>query len=188
MVPKTAKECWKYKMVFSSSCVAPQKFVALAFHHNSNNFKGASARTGRYADVTLKARPASYRYSYHSRAVTARRAVEATAFHAKRPLTFSPLGVSGDELVDEGHVFKALPLGLAYDLRVAAFVGPKQVQVEHHLSTRTPPAESERERRLVEWARSRTDVSASRVARFRRFVLTGGKTRNRSSCATGDVV
>lgn len=63
-----------------------------------------------------------------------------TAIKTIRPLTFSPLGVGGDELVDQGHVFEALPLGLTDDLRVAAFVGPKQVQVEHHLSTRAPSA------------------------------------------------
>lgn len=147
-MPKKAKTSCKHKVEFRSSIATPQPFVALAFHHNSNNSKGDSAQAGRYADVTLKrARPASYRAN--ARVLS----------QPGPPLTFSPLGVGGDELVDQGHVFEALPLGLTDELRVAAFVGPKEVQVEHHLYTRTPPAGRERKRGRVEWTRSRTDVS-----------------------------
>lgn len=50
-------------------------------------------------------------------------------------LTFSPLCVCGDQFIDKCDIFKPLPLGLTDEFWVAAFVGPKQVQVEHHLST-----------------------------------------------------
>lgn len=51
------------------------------------------------------------------------------------PLTFSPLRVRRHQFVHEGHVFKPLPLSFADEFWVAAFVGPKQVQVEHHVCT-----------------------------------------------------
>lgn len=50
-------------------------------------------------------------------------------------LTFSPLCVGGDKLINEGYIFKPLSLSFADDFWIAAFVGPEQVQVEHHVST-----------------------------------------------------
>lgn len=59
----------------------------------------------------------------------------ATAKHTRKTLTFSPLCIRGDEFVDECDIFKSLPLSLADDFWVAAFVGAKQIQVQHHLRT-----------------------------------------------------
>lgn len=47
-------------------------------------------------------------------------------------LTFSPFCISRHQLVDQRHVLKPLPLTVADDLWVAALVGAKQIQVEHH--------------------------------------------------------
>lgn len=73
----------------------------------------------------------------------------------KRALTFSPLCICGDEFVNKCYIFKSLPLSLTDDLWVAAFVGPKQVQIEHHLSTLS----------VTEAERAFNDDAATRVAR-----------------------
>lgn len=61
----------------------------------------------------------------------------------KTVLTFSPHCICGDQFVNECHIFKSLPLTFTDDFWIATFVCPKQVQVEHHLSTlsqnMTPP-------------------------------------------------
>lgn len=50
-------------------------------------------------------------------------------------LTFPPLCICGHQFINKRHVFKSLPLSFTDDLWVAAFVGPEQVQIQHHLST-----------------------------------------------------
>lgn len=46
--------------------------------------------------------------------------------------TFPPFRIGSDQFVDQGHIFKPLPLTFADNLRIASLVGTKQVQVEHH--------------------------------------------------------
>lgn len=53
-------------------------------------------------------------------------------------LTFPPLRVRGDKLVDQCDIFKSFPLSLTDDFWVSAFIRAEQVQVEHHLSTLRP--------------------------------------------------
>lgn len=50
-------------------------------------------------------------------------------------LTFSPRCICGNQFIDECHIFKPFPLRLTDDFWIAAFVCPKQVQIEHHDST-----------------------------------------------------
>lgn len=72
-------------------------------------------------------------------------------------LTLSPLRVCGHQFINECLIFKPLPLSLTDEFWVAAFVGPKQVQVEHHLCT---PAVTE------SLADCSTLTPPTRVARF----------------------
>lgn len=157
MAPKTGKACWKYTEVFKSTCAAPQPPVALAIQLNGNNFKGALARAGRYADVTLNARPASHR---------------ANAPCCQSTQRSKPSGLL--------HFLHSVSAATSLSTRVTSLKRflwvsrtisgspPLSVRNRSKSSTIFPRARRlHRERRLVEWARSRTDVSSSRVARYR---------------------
>ena len=47
-------------------------------------------------------------------------------------LTFSPFCICFNKFIHKRHIFESLSLRLSDHFRIAAFVGPKQVQVEHH--------------------------------------------------------
>lgn len=159
MLPKTGKACWKYEEVFNSTCAAPQPLVALAIQLKGNNFKGALARAGRYADVTLNARPASPR--------------------ANAPCCHSTQRSKPSGLL---HFLHSVSAATSLSTRVTSLKRflwvsrtisgspPLSVRNRSKSSTIFPRArrlQCTERRRLVEWARSRTGVSSSRVARFR---------------------